>query len=132
MPQSASPKDSTAAGVSSDVGEECGGERADACAHRLGAMVGVDEVGWHMVCCLALCHSLVPAPVRPTPCPVPNGLKTACSLEQGVLEGQEGAVAKYIGDPLEIATFAAIRASLEVCSGARASARVCVRCNVSE
>ena len=27
-----------------------------------GVLVGVQGVGWHMLCCLAVCHSLVPAP----------------------------------------------------------------------
>jgi magnesium-transporting ATPase (P-type) len=27
-----------------------------------GVLLGVQDVGWHMLCCLALCHSLVPAP----------------------------------------------------------------------
>jgi hypothetical protein len=100
-------------------------ERTDACERGLGALVRVDEVGWHMVCCLALCHSLVPAPVTHKPDSSSSDLKSVSAMEQGVVE-LGGARAEYIGDPLELATFAATGSSLEVRAGVRGCARVCM------
>jgi len=111
------PKDLVPDGARDNVEDE----RTDACERRLGALVGVDEVGWHMVCCLALCHSLVPAPVTHKPDSSSSDLKSASAMEQGVVE-QGGARAEYIGDPLEIATFAATGASLEVRTGVQGCA----------
>ena len=114
------PKDPVPVGTRDNVEDEC----TEPCERKLGALVGVDEVGWHMVCCLALCHSLVPAPVTHKPDSSSNDLKPASAMEQGVVE-QGGARAEYIGDPLEIATFAATGASLEVRTCVRGS-RVCM------
>ena len=120
------PKDPVPDGARDNVEDE----RTDACERRLGALVGVEEVGSNMVCCLALCHSLVPAPVKHAharahtkPGSSSSGLTSASATEQGLgEEWQGGAVAKYIGDPLEIATFDATGASLEVGAGGRACA----------
>ena len=126
MRECGTPRDPVPDGTRDKVEDECTGP----CRRRLGALVGVEEVGSNMVCCLALCHSLVPAPVKHAharahtkPGSSSSGLTSASATEQGLgEEWQGGAVAKYIGDPLEIATFDATGASLEVGAGGRACA----------
>jgi len=96
-PHLPTPPDPTVGGLSEDGRGDGYGQKYGA----VGVVVSVSEVGWHMYLCLALCHSLVPTPVSARG----GGGKGASGGEGG----------QYIGDPLEIATFAATEASLEVC-----------------
>ena len=74
----------------------------------LGRLLGVQEIGWHLLSCLALCHSLVPAPMTSRP-RAPPGSADMEDMEAGPKDDTREL---YIGDPLEVAMFAATKASL--------------------
>ena len=115
--------------------------------------MGVDSIGWHFFNCLALCHSLMPAPdaadgkfeeeeaARAVGGRVHGkgrggeSAETDLGMGAGAKEGcrevdEKELVELYIGDPLEIATFAGTNSLLEVSQVPRPP--TLGRCNVMQ